>query len=222
MQVSATRHQGSLVVDPGRAGRGPASSVEGCRWCYATTPVYGWGGDAGRKQLSTAGWLAALPVFEPHWQILMSKGLSTGWCARVSLHAALSGLPRPRSLSTSPWLMPPATPPVVFVCAKGAPEARTIGEDDRTKLNLRSKTYTSTRVITSTNSECPPLPGERWCRVEWGERRYEFTDAPTYSEKNWGGAFPLKWFWMQVRVPPVSLTPSRFIRLVQRRHPQPP
>ena len=111
MQVSATRHQGSLVVDPGRAGRGPASSVEGCRWCYATTPVYGWGGDAGRKQLSTAGWLAALPVFEPHWQILMSKGLSTGWCARVSLHAALSGLPRPRSLSTSPWLMPPATTP---------------------------------------------------------------------------------------------------------------
>ena len=108
MQVSATRHQGSLVVDPGRAGRGPASSVEGCRWCYATTPVYGWGGDAGRKQLSTAGWLAALPVFEPHWQILMSKGLSTGWCARVSLHAALSGLPRPHSLSTSPWLMPPA------------------------------------------------------------------------------------------------------------------
>ena len=64
MQVSATRHQGSLVVDPGRAGRGPASSVEGCRWCYATTPVYGWGGAAGRKQLSTAGWLAALPVFE--------------------------------------------------------------------------------------------------------------------------------------------------------------
>ena len=113
-------------------------------------------------------------------------------------------------------------PPVVFVCAKGAPEARTIGKDDRTKLNLRSKTNTSTRVITSTNSECPSLPGERWCRVEWGERRYEFTDAPTYSEKNWGGAFPLKWFWMQVRVPPVSLTPSRFIRLVQRRHPQPP
>ena len=77
-------------------------------------------------------------------------------------------------------------------------------------------------VITSTNSECTPLPGERWCRVEWDERRTEFTDAPTYSEKNWGGAFPLKWFWMQVRVPPVSLTPSRFIRLVQRRHPQPP
>ena len=159
MQVSATRHQGSLVVDPGRAGRGPASSVEGCRWCYATTPVYGWGGDAGRKQLSTAGWLAALPVFEPHWQILMSKGLSTGWCARVSLHAALSGLPRPRSLSTSPWLMPPATPPGCICMRLGGSR----GQDDRTsqsdaKLNLRSKTYTSTRVITSTNSECPSLP----------------------------------------------------------------
>jgi hypothetical protein len=44
--------------------------------------------------------------------------------------------------------------------------------------------------------------------VEWGERRFEFTDAPTYSEKNWGGAFPLKWFWMQVRfvTHPVCLT----------------
>ena len=77
MQVSATRHQGSLVVDPGRAGRGPASSVEGCRWCYATTPVYGWGGDAGRKQLSTAGWLAALPRrwLQPAW---VSRGRALG------------------------------------------------------------------------------------------------------------------------------------------------
>ncbi|MEB3829066.1 tocopherol cyclase family protein [Phormidium sp. CCY1219] len=32
--------------------------------------------------------------------------------------------------------------------------------------------------------------------IEWGDRRYEFTEAPAYSEKNWGGAFPEKWFWI--------------------------
>ena len=58
--------------------------------------------------------------------------------------------------------------------------------------------------------------------IDWGGRRYEFTDAPFYAEKNWrapkkrvlvhaavarfdgaafnarrGGAFPRKWFWAQ-------------------------
>lgn len=32
--------------------------------------------------------------------------------------------------------------------------------------------------------------------IEWSDRRYEFTDAPAYGEKNWGGAFPQKWFWL--------------------------
>ena len=32
--------------------------------------------------------------------------------------------------------------------------------------------------------------------VEWGGKRYEFQDAPSYSEKNWGGTFPSKWFWV--------------------------
>ena len=32
--------------------------------------------------------------------------------------------------------------------------------------------------------------------IDWNERRYEFTDAPAYGEKNWGGAFPQKWFWL--------------------------
>ena len=31
--------------------------------------------------------------------------------------------------------------------------------------------------------------------IQWGDMRYTFTDAPAYSEKNWGGAFPQKWFW---------------------------
>ncbi len=32
--------------------------------------------------------------------------------------------------------------------------------------------------------------------IDWNHRRYEFTDAPAYGEKNWGGAFPQKWFWL--------------------------
>lgn len=32
--------------------------------------------------------------------------------------------------------------------------------------------------------------------IDWNHQRYEFTNAPAYSEKNWGGAFPIKWFWL--------------------------
>lgn len=32
--------------------------------------------------------------------------------------------------------------------------------------------------------------------IEWNHKRYEFTNAPAYAEKNWGGAFPQKWFWL--------------------------
>lgn len=32
--------------------------------------------------------------------------------------------------------------------------------------------------------------------INWNQQRYEFTNAPAYSEKNWGGAFPKKWFWL--------------------------
>ena len=32
--------------------------------------------------------------------------------------------------------------------------------------------------------------------IEWHGDRYEFTNAPAYGEKNWGGAFPQKWFWL--------------------------
>ena len=31
--------------------------------------------------------------------------------------------------------------------------------------------------------------------IEWQGCRYTFSQAPAYSEKNWGGAFPQKWFW---------------------------
>ncbi|GAB4384643.1 MAG: tocopherol cyclase family protein [Elainellaceae cyanobacterium] len=32
--------------------------------------------------------------------------------------------------------------------------------------------------------------------IEWNGDRYTFTKAPAYGEKNWGGAFPTKWFWL--------------------------
>lgn len=32
--------------------------------------------------------------------------------------------------------------------------------------------------------------------IEWNGTLYEFNNAPAYSEKNWGGAFPQKWFWV--------------------------
>jgi tocopherol cyclase len=32
--------------------------------------------------------------------------------------------------------------------------------------------------------------------VEWNGKRYTFANAPAYSEKNWGGAFPTRWFWL--------------------------
>ncbi|KAL7159342.1 hypothetical protein ABFS83_01G020900 [Erythranthe nasuta] len=110
-QVTPLWHQGS-IRDDGRTNY--AETVKTARWAYSTRPVYGWG-DVGSKQKSTAGWLAAFPVFEPHWQVCMAGGLSTGW-------------------------------------------------------------------------------------IEWDDKRYEFKDAPSYCEKNWGGAFPRKWFWVQCNV----------------------
>ena len=32
--------------------------------------------------------------------------------------------------------------------------------------------------------------------IEWQGKLYQFIDAPAYSEKNWGGSFPQKWFWL--------------------------
>ncbi len=59
---------GSVVAkEQGAQGKLP-SHVSSAKWSFTVQPVYGWG-DSGGKQKSTAGWLAALPVFEPHWQV---------------------------------------------------------------------------------------------------------------------------------------------------------
>ncbi|MEM9806671.1 MAG: tocopherol cyclase family protein [Cyanobacteria bacterium P01_D01_bin.56] len=48
--------------------------------------------------------------------------------------------------------------------------------------------------------------------------RLEFTRVPAYAEKNWGGAFPKKWFWIQCNAfenePDLSLTSGGGIRQV--------
>lgn len=110
-QVTPLWHQG-FICDDGRSDY--VETVKTARWEYSTRPVYGWG-NVSSKQKSTAGWLAAFPVFEPHWQICMAGGLSTGW-------------------------------------------------------------------------------------IEWDGERFEFENAPSYSEKNWGAGFPKKWFWVQCNV----------------------
>jgi tocopherol cyclase len=33
--------------------------------------------------------------------------------------------------------------------------------------------------------------------LTWKNTTYTFQDAPLYAEKNWGGAFPIKWYWCQ-------------------------
>uniref|UniRef100_A0A061SAE0 Tocopherol cyclase n=1 Tax=Tetraselmis sp. GSL018 TaxID=582737 RepID=A0A061SAE0_9CHLO len=110
-QAGPTLHQGCIEAQDGGAPGDLRSSVSRARWSFTVEPRCGWG-DTGGEQVATAGWLAALPVFEPHWQILMAHGEATGW-------------------------------------------------------------------------------------LEWGDERYEFESAPAYSEKNWGGGFPKRWFWVQ-------------------------
>lgn len=48
--------------------------------------------------------------------------------------------------------------------------------------------------------------------------RYRFENAPAYAEKNWGGAFPAKWFWMQCNAfadePTLSITAVAGVREV--------
>lgn len=67
-QATATWHQGSIIDrEEGATGK-LHSTVGSCKWAFSVEPVCGWGEQGGRQR-ATAGWLAALPVFEPHWQV---------------------------------------------------------------------------------------------------------------------------------------------------------
>eukprot|EP00956_Cyclotella_meneghiniana_P043466 scaffold271531_cov99-Cyclotella_meneghiniana.AAC.2 len=52
--------------------------------------------------------------------------------------------------------------------------------------------------------------------LNWNGTVYHFQDAPFYGEKNWGGAFPTKWYWAQCNsfenYPDLALTAGGGIR----------
>ena len=76
-QASAGWHQGRLVAAEAGAAGDLLSTVGSCAWAFSVRPEAGWGEPAGRQR-ATAGWLASLPVFEPHWQVMMAHGAASG------------------------------------------------------------------------------------------------------------------------------------------------
>ena len=55
-------------------------------------------------------------------------------------------------------------------------------------------------------------------QMRWRGQDYRFENAPVYAEKNWGGAFPAKWFWLQCNAfehePSLSITAAVGVREV--------
>ena len=67
-----------LVADETGAAGDLPSTVTGARWAFSVRPVSGWGAPR-EQQRATAGWLAALPVFEPHWQARAAQASRDAW-----------------------------------------------------------------------------------------------------------------------------------------------
>lgn len=63
---------GSLIASEAGASGTLPSTVKKARWAFSVQPLLGWG-KKGEKQRATAGWLASLPVFEPHWQVVFHE-----------------------------------------------------------------------------------------------------------------------------------------------------
>lgn len=63
-------HTGHIVSEHAGASGNLPSTVQSATWAFSIEPQDGWGPRTG-KQAATAGWLASLPVFEPHWQVLL-------------------------------------------------------------------------------------------------------------------------------------------------------
>ncbi len=64
-QARETVNQGQLKT--------PTGEIK-ARWFYQIEPQQSWGADQ-----VTGGWLSYLPLYDPGWQVLMAKGLATGW-----------------------------------------------------------------------------------------------------------------------------------------------
>ena len=61
---------GHIIAEGAGASGDLPSTVQSADWAFCIDPQDGWGPRSG-KQAATAGWLASLPVFEPHWQVLV-------------------------------------------------------------------------------------------------------------------------------------------------------
>mmetsp|Transcript_55709 Transcript_55709/g.82925 ORF Transcript_55709/g.82925 Transcript_55709/m.82925 type:complete len:394 (-) Transcript_55709:236-1417(-) len=129
---------------------------------FSIESLVGWGGGYGDRQYSVAGWLSALPLFDPHYQVLISRGVASGY-----VHVSKKSIAAGSSTSSG--------------------EKAQGGDDDEGK-----EEYTVT------------------------ERRFDFNNAAVYLEKNWGGTFPTRWWWMQANtfssVPSLSVTSTGAIR----------
>lgn len=78
-QASDTMQTGRMVaLETGAAGP-PMSTVPSASWSLTIEPKAGWGPTKADAQKATAGWLSVLPIFEPHWQVLMAHGTASGW-----------------------------------------------------------------------------------------------------------------------------------------------
>lgn len=91
-QASSTWHQGCIRASETGASGDLTSTVDSCRWEFSITPKTGWGDLSGRQK-STAGWLSTLPIFEPHWQVLMSHGEADGWIEWGGTRYTFQGAP---------------------------------------------------------------------------------------------------------------------------------
>lgn len=100
------RHRGRLVASTTREDESiwpSAKRVESVEWDFSVKVEAGFGarGDgadsssssSSSRHKSTAGWLSALPVFEPHYQILMAHGLATGHVTVDGVKTAFANAP---------------------------------------------------------------------------------------------------------------------------------
>jgi hypothetical protein len=77
-----------------------SSPISSVLFNFDIIPYIGWGGGVEARQYSTAGWLAAFPIFEPHYQVLISKGIvSSGY---LTVEETKQALPNAVPTSSSP------------------------------------------------------------------------------------------------------------------------
>lgn len=60
---------GRLAAQDAGAKGSLSQDVQSASWAFSVRPELGWGSPL-EQQKATAGWLASLPVFEPHWQVV--------------------------------------------------------------------------------------------------------------------------------------------------------